>query len=73
MLSFESALEDLARRIPAVEHRLLAALTSQTTPAELGAKSWAEVLQVRMLISSPMHTAASPKPTPWGPADRSPD
>lgn len=53
LLSLESVLEDLARRIPAVEHRLLAALTLQTTPAELGAKSWAEVLQVRMLISSP--------------------
>ncbi|WNG84562.1 DUF222 domain-containing protein [Mycobacterium sp. ITM-2016-00316] len=52
LLNAQSSLESLARRIPAMEHRLLAALKTQTSPSELGAKNWAGVMRTRMLLST---------------------
>jgi hypothetical protein len=45
-------LETLACQLPAQHHRMLAQLQTQTTPQELGAKSWREVLMVRWRLSS---------------------
>ncbi|MCV7283667.1 DUF222 domain-containing protein, partial [Mycolicibacterium flavescens] len=44
--------ETVKCRLPAVEHRALARLQTETTPAALGAKSWREVLSVRWRIST---------------------
>lgn len=52
LLTAQSGLESLARRIPALECRLLAALKSQTSPSELGAKNWAGIMRTRMLLST---------------------
>ncbi|QEM47760.1 HNH endonuclease signature motif containing protein [Mycolicibacterium grossiae] len=46
-------LEDLTRRLPAQQHRLLTALQSQATATDLGAKSWRDVLATRLRISRP--------------------
>ncbi len=47
------ALQLVRNVLPAVEHRLLAALQSQTTPAELGdAPTWAVWLRDQLLLSS---------------------
>ncbi|MBU8814788.1 HNH endonuclease [Mycolicibacterium goodii] len=46
-----AALQDVRNRIPAAEHRAIAALAQQTTPAQLGARSWRDVLQARLGIS----------------------
>jgi hypothetical protein len=47
-----SALENERRSRPAIEHRIIHELTKRTTPAELGAKNWSEVLQQRLRISA---------------------
>ncbi|MGA9374896.1 MAG: HNH endonuclease signature motif containing protein [Mycobacterium sp.] len=52
LLAIESQLENLARRIPAAEHHVLAALRTRTSPSEIGARTWADVLSLRLLISS---------------------
>ncbi|BBX16333.1 hypothetical protein MDUV_11930 [Mycolicibacterium duvalii] len=44
-------LETLGCRLPAVRHRLLGRLQTETTPQQMGAKSWKEVLSVRWRIS----------------------
>ncbi|AEV76665.1 protein of unknown function DUF222 [Mycolicibacterium rhodesiae NBB3] len=46
-------LEEMRRRQPAVEHKLIHGLLSCVAPAELGAKNWSEVLQQRLRISAP--------------------
>ncbi len=45
-------LETLTCRMPTQTHRLLARLQAETTPRQLGAKSWNEVLRVRWRLSS---------------------
>lgn len=45
-------LEQMRRRLPAVEHTLIHALLSDIAPAELGAKNWSEVLRQRLRISA---------------------
>lgn len=45
-------LETLSCQLPSVGHRLLARLQAETTPNEMGAHSWREVLRVRFRISS---------------------
>jgi hypothetical protein len=45
-------LEHLRRRLPATEHQLLAHAQTLTTPTEIGAKSWADVLATRLRIST---------------------
>ncbi|AFM19004.1 protein of unknown function DUF222 [Mycolicibacterium chubuense NBB4] len=45
-------LETLWCRLPAVRHRLLARLQTETTPQQLGAKSWKDVLALRWRIST---------------------
>ena len=44
--------EALTCQLPVSLHRLLAQLQADTTPRELGAKSWNEVLRVRWRLST---------------------
>ncbi|WP_036436075.1 DUF222 domain-containing protein, partial [Mycobacterium sp. URHB0044] len=44
-------LEAVACQLPAQRHRMLTQLQGQTTPRELGAKSWREVLMTRWRLS----------------------
>lgn len=55
LLEVQSALESVKRRIPAVQHRVMAAVKAQSSPGELGARSWADALGIRLRIS---HTEA---------------
>ena len=50
-LDLLSRREKLARSAPTVDHALLAGLQAHTTPREIGAKSWADVLAIRLHIS----------------------
>ncbi|MEZ0053280.1 hypothetical protein ABIA30_004307, partial [Mycobacterium sp. MAA66] len=52
LLELQSRREVLARCAPVVDHALLAALQAQATAQEIGAKNWAEVLAIRLRISS---------------------
>ena len=51
LLAVAGRLETHRRRQPALEHVVLHHLTSQATPAEVGGKSWREVLAIRLSIS----------------------
>ncbi|MHA3023949.1 HNH endonuclease signature motif containing protein [Mycobacterium sp. BMJ-28] len=55
LLEVQSALEQVYRRIPAVQHQVLAAVKAQSSPGELGIRSWADVLSIRLRVS---HTEA---------------
>ena len=44
--------ETLMRRFPVAGHALLAGLRAQSTPREIGGKNWADVLRIRLHISS---------------------
>lgn len=52
LLEVQSALEQVYRRLPAVQHRVMAAVKAQSSPAELGIRSWADVLSIRLRISN---------------------
>jgi hypothetical protein len=49
-LAVKGRLETVARRQAAVDHRLTQRFTGQTSPVELGAKSWTDVLSNRLRI-----------------------
>jgi hypothetical protein len=51
LLELQSRLEHQTRAIPAVDYALIAEMQTRTTPQEIGAKSWADVLATRMRIS----------------------
>jgi hypothetical protein len=51
-LAVKDRLETVARRQCAVDHRLTAQLVTQTSPAQLGGTSWADVLSNRLRIAS---------------------
>jgi hypothetical protein len=51
LLGVAERLETHRRRQPALEHAVLHHLTSQVTPAEVGGKSFGEVLSMRLCIS----------------------
>jgi hypothetical protein len=51
VLSVQSRLEAGYRSQPAVDHKLIHQLTSQSTPRELGASSWPKVLSEALRIS----------------------
>jgi hypothetical protein len=51
LLAVHSRLEALAWKQPAILHKLLALLTAEVSPVELGGKSWADVLANRLRIS----------------------
>jgi hypothetical protein len=55
LLEVQSALETVNRRVPAIQHRVMAAVKAQSSPGELGARSWADALGIRLRIS---HTEA---------------
>src|SRR6185503_1093903 len=44
--------QTLTCRMPTQSHRLLTRLQAETTPAQMGAKSWNEVLRIRWRLSS---------------------
>ena len=52
LLELQSRRERLSCAATAVDHQILAALQTQTTPKAIGAKNWAEVLRIRLRISS---------------------
>ncbi|MEZ0054227.1 hypothetical protein ABIA30_005267, partial [Mycobacterium sp. MAA66] len=52
LLELQSRREVLVRCAPAVDHQILAAAQAQATAQEIGAKNWAEVLAIRLRISS---------------------
>ncbi len=45
-------LETLTCRMPTQSHRLLARLQAETSPREMGAKSWNQVLRIRWRLST---------------------
>ena len=45
-------LETLMCRMPTQSHRLLTRLQAETTPKQMGAKSWNEVLRIRWRLST---------------------
>ncbi len=52
LLSAMDQLEVLRCQLPTQEHRILAQLQVETTPRDMGAKSWADVLATRWRIST---------------------
>ena len=52
VVSVMDDLETLTCRMPTQTHRLLARLQAETTPREMGAKSWNEVLRIRWRLST---------------------
>ena len=44
--------QTLTCRMPTQSHRLLTRLQAETTPAQMGAKSWNEVLRIRWRLST---------------------
>lgn len=52
LLSVMDDLETLMCRVPTQSHRLLTRLQAETTPKQMGAKSWNEVLRIRWRLSS---------------------
>ncbi len=52
LLALQSHRERLACAAAAVDHAVLAALQTQTTAAEVGAKNWADVLRIRDRLGS---------------------
>ena len=52
LLTMLDELETLSCQLPAQWHRALARLQAETTPKEMGAKSWKDVLRIRWRISA---------------------
>ena len=52
LLAAGDALQTLTCQLPTQSHRILARLQAETTPKEMGAKSWKDVLRIRWRISS---------------------
>ena len=52
LLSMLDELETLTCRLPAQWHRALTRLQTETTPTELGAKNWKDVLRIRWRITA---------------------
>ncbi|MGV0745842.1 DUF222 domain-containing protein, partial [Mycolicibacterium sp. XJ870] len=51
LLEVCAGVQDVRNVVPVVEHAAIAALAEQTTPAVIGAKSWPEVMRIRLRIS----------------------
>ena len=52
LLTVLDELETLSCQLPAQWHRALARLQAETTPKELGAKNWKDVLRIRWRITA---------------------
>jgi hypothetical protein len=52
VLGVGDELETLGCQLPTLSHRMLTQLQAQTTPKEVGAKSWRDVLMIRWRLSS---------------------
>ncbi|WP_019969745.1 HNH endonuclease signature motif containing protein [Mycobacterium sp. 141] len=51
LLDVCSGIQNARNLLPTVEHAAITALSDQSTPAKIGAKSWPEVLRIRLRIS----------------------
>ena len=51
LLTLQSQREHRARTTAVLDHRILAALQAQITPKEIGARTWAQILTIRLRIS----------------------
>ena len=51
LLDVQTALERVYRQIPAVQHRVMAAVRAQAGPADLGARTWRDALGIRLRLS----------------------
>ncbi|MBI3226875.1 MAG: DUF222 domain-containing protein, partial [Mycolicibacterium cosmeticum] len=51
LLDVQTALERVYRQIPAVQHRVMAAVKAQAGPADLGARTWRDALGIRLRLS----------------------
>jgi hypothetical protein len=51
LLEVCSGIQDAHNLLPTAEHAAITALSDQTTPAKIGAKSWPEALRIRLRIS----------------------
>ncbi|AXK75586.1 MULTISPECIES: DUF222 domain-containing protein [Mycobacteriaceae] len=51
LLTLQSQREHRARTTAALDHRIMAALQAQSTPKEIGARTWAQILTIRLRIS----------------------
>ena len=51
LLDVQTALERVYRQIPAVQHRVMAAVKTQAGPADLGARTWRDALGIRLRLS----------------------
>ena len=60
-------LETLTCRMPTQSHRLLTRLQAETTPREMGAKSWNEVLRIRWRLSTAKRRGGWARPPNWPP------
>ena len=52
LLETQWVLERVYRQIPAVQHRVMAAIKAQASPGGLGARSWKDALAIRLRLSS---------------------
>ncbi|MBI3225292.1 MAG: DUF222 domain-containing protein [Mycolicibacterium cosmeticum] len=51
LLDVQTALERVFRQIPAIQHRVMAAIKTQAGPADLGARTWRDALGIRLRLS----------------------
>ena len=51
LLDVQTVLERVYRRVPAIQHRVMAAVKAQAGPADLGARSWRDALGIRLRLS----------------------
>ncbi|MGJ6122904.1 hypothetical protein QN239_10030 [Mycolicibacterium sp. Y3] len=65
LLDVQTVLERVYRRVPAIQHRVMAAVKAQASPAELGARSWRDALGIRLRLSPQEAGAAWPKGNCW--------
>ena len=51
LLDVQTALERVYRQVPAIQHRVMAAVKTQASPADLGARTWRDALGIRLRLS----------------------
>jgi hypothetical protein len=52
LLDVQTVLERVYRRVPAIQHRVMAAVKAHASPADLGARSWRDALGIRLRLSA---------------------
>ncbi|QNJ92006.1 DUF222 domain-containing protein [Mycolicibacterium fluoranthenivorans] len=51
LLDVQTVLERVYRRVPAIQHRVMAAVKAHASPGDLGARSWRDALGIRLRLS----------------------